>query len=56
MLRVHSPYSSVRSSLQNMAGEELVHRVVVSDSGMYKAAPRAVHSDARQIKVVRIDK
>ena len=42
-----------RSSLQNMAGEELAHHVVGNDSGMYKAgfagddAPRAVPSDAR---------
>ena len=51
-----------RSSLQNMAGEELAHHVVGNDTGMYKAglagddAPRAVPSDARQIKVVKIDK
>ena len=44
---------SVRSSLQNMAGEELAHHVVGNDSGMYKAglagddAPRAVPSDVR---------
>ena len=42
---------SVRSSLQNMAEEELAHHVVGNDSGMYKAgfadddAPRAVPSD-----------
>ena len=51
---------SVRSSLQNMAGEELAHHVVGNDSGMYKAgfagddAPRAVPYDAKQINVVRI--
>ena len=39
---------SVRSSRQDMAGEELAHQVVGNDSGMYKAgfagddAPRAV--------------
>ena len=53
---------SVRSSLQNVAGEEFAHHVVGNDSGMYKAgfagddAPRAVRSDAKQIKVVKIDK
>ena len=46
---------SVRSSLQNMAGEELAHHVVGNESGMYKAgvagddAPRAVASDARHV-------
>ena len=48
---------SVRSSLQNMAGEEVAHHVVGNDSGMYKAgiagddAPRPVPSDAKHMMV-----